>query len=286
MVRDIADSAAPFSGRLEPAAFHPGPPQEEALARLEWLVTGRQRCGIVTGDAGHGKSHLAATAARRLGGLGCEVAVLSLAGLPEGEWIDLVLERLPLDAASRAESSRPWQKLESRLRENALMERPTVIVCDDVDRGPADAAEGIARIASAVESRFSWSLVVATAAPAGLDRVPDALRQRAALRIELVPWTEGETAAFLAWELARHGRSPDVFTAEAAATLARFAGGVPRDVCRLARLALAAAAGDGAERIAAATIERVWRELVPSEPAREAETVVPPRLRAGRLPRD
>lgn len=263
MVRDLADFAVPFAGSLEPAAFHAGPPQDEALARLEWLVAERQRCGIVTGAAGSGKSHLASAAARRLGGLGCEVVVLSLGGLPEGEWLDLLLERLPLDAASRAEPLRPWQKLEHRLRENALMERPTVIVCDDIDRGPDDAADGIARIAAAVEPLFARSLVVATATPAGLGRVPEALRQRAAVRIELVPWSEDETVAYLAWELARHGRPADLFTPEGAATLARFAGGVPREACRLARLALAAAAGDAVGRIDAATIERVWRELLP-----------------------
>ncbi len=270
MVRDPADSAAPFAGRLEPAAFHPGPPQEEALARLEWLVAERQRCGIVTGDAGAGKSHLAVTAARRLGGLGCEVAVLSLGGLPEGAWLDLLLERLPLDAATRAEPARPWQKLEDRLRENALMERPTVIVCDDIDRGPADAADGLARIAAAAEPRFAWSLVVATATPAGIGRVPDALRQRAAVRIELTPWTDAETVGYLGWELARHGRRADCFTPAAADALARFAGGVPRDVCRLARLALVAAAGDGADQVDAATVERVWRELAPGDPSRPA----------------
>jgi len=267
MVRDRSDFTAPFTGRLEPASFHPGPPQEEALARLEWLVAERQRCGIVTGGDGLGKSHLAATAARRLGGLGCEVAVLSLAGLPEGEWIDLVLDRLPLDATSRAEPIRPWQKLENRLRENALMERPTVLVCDDLDRGPADAADGIARIVAAVEPRFAWTLVVATADPEGLTRVPEALRQRAAVRIELAAWTEDETAAYLAWELNRTGRPADLFSAEAAATVARFTRGVPRDVTRLAQLAVAAAVGDDIERIDAATIERVWRELVPGDTA-------------------
>ena len=265
MVRDLANSDAPFAGRLEPVAFHAGPPQEEALARLEWLVTERQRCGIVTGAAGLGKSHLATAAARRLGGLGCDVAVLSLGGLPDGEWVDLALERFALDAPSRAETLRPWQKLENRLRENSLMERPTVLICDDLDRGPADAAQGLGRIAAAAESRFEWSLVVATVTPAALDRVPDALRQRAAVRIELAPWTEAETADYLTWELARHGRQADLFTPEAAATLARFAGGVPRDVLRLGRLTLAAAAGDGVGRIDAAIVEQVWRELVPVE---------------------
>lgn len=277
MVRDSADSAAPFAGRLEPAAFHAGPPQDEALARIEWLVAARQRCGIVIGDAGAGKSHLAVAAARRLGGLGCEVAVLSLGGLPDGEWLDGLLERLPLDAAGRDEPLRPWQKLENRLRENALMERPTVLVCDDLDRGPADAAEGLARIAAAAEPRFAWSLVLATATPAGLDRVPDALRQRAAVRIELAPWTEDETAGYLAWELARHGRPADLFSPAAAGALARFSGGVPRDVCRLARLALAAADVEAAGHVDAATVERVWCELAPGDLVRP--TVEPPRAR-------
>ena len=56
----------------------------------------------------------------------------------------------------------------------------------------------------------------------------------------------------------------DSFSAEAVATLTRFAGGVPRTVVTLARLALVAAAGDGAERVDAATVERVWRELAPT----------------------
>lgn len=278
MVRDRSDFDAPFTGRLEPAAFHPGPPQEEALARLEWLLAARQRCGIVTGGEGLGKSHLAAAAARRLGGRGCEVAVLSLAGLPEGEWVDLVLDRLSLDATSRAEPIRPWQKLENRLRENALMERSTVLVCDDLDRGPADAADGIARIVAAVEPRFAWSLVIATADPDGLDRVPEALRQRAAVRIELTAWTADETAAYLAWELDRTGRPAGLFSPQAAATIARFTGGVPRDVTRLAQLAVAAALGDGIEHIDAATVERVWRELVPGD----ASAAAAPDLRAAR----
>ena len=143
------------------------------------------------------------------------------------------------------------------------MERPTVILCDDLDRGPADAAEGLARIAAAVDPRFAWTIVVATASPAGLAHVPDPLRQRTAVRIDLAPWTDAETADYLVWELARGGRPADLFSPEAAATLARFAGGVPRHVCRLARLAVLAAEGDGTDRIDAGTIERVWRELVP-----------------------
>lgn len=265
MVRDrLTFTDPPFTGSLEPESFYCGAAQEEALARLEWVVEERQRSCLMVGDAGMGKSHLAAVAARRLGGLGAEVAVLSLRGLPAGDWLDLLLERLPLDPLSRAEPLRAWQKLEDRLRENTLMERTTALIFDDIDLGPADAVEGIERLVAAVEPRFARTLVVATASPAGLAAVPAAVRQRAAVRIELTPWTEADVAAFLAHELRRVGGADDGFSPEAVATLSRFAGGVPRTVVTLARLALVAAAGDAAERVDAATVERVWRELAPT----------------------
>ncbi|MEI6239358.1 MAG: AAA family ATPase [Planctomycetia bacterium] len=255
--------AAPFDGTLEPATFYAGAPEEEALARLEWLVDEQQRFALVVGAEGCGKSHLCTTAVRRLGGRGAEAALLSLGGLSPGDWIEMLLERLPLDAASRAEPLRPWQKLENRLRENTLMERTTVLVFDDVDRAPDDAVDGIARLLGAAEPRFARLAVVATATPVGAAALPVGLRDRAAVRVELDPWDARDVEGFLARALARVGGRDDIFTPEATATLARFTGGVPRMVARLAHLALVAAAGDHLERVDAATIERAWRELAP-----------------------
>lgn len=256
-------TAPPFAGSLEPASFHVGGPQEECLARLEWLLEERQRFGLVTAAAGCGKSHLAAMAIRRLGGLGAETALVSLRGLGVGDWIELVLERLPLDALSRSEPLRPWQKLENRLRENTLMERPTVLLFDDLDAAPADARDGISWLAAAGEPRFASTLIVATATPAGLPDVPEAIRQRATVRIEIEPWSAADVAAYVAHGLARAGADPEAFTPAAVVTLGRFSGGVPRLTCRLAHLAAVAAAGEGLERVEAATVERAWRELSP-----------------------
>ncbi|MFM8414061.1 MAG: hypothetical protein ACKOCX_04985 [Planctomycetota bacterium] len=266
MVRDgDATAPPPFSGLLEPATFYTGPAQDEALARLEWLVAERQRCGLVVAAAGLGKSHLAVTAARRLGGLAAEVAVLSLAGLADGEWLELLLDRLPLDAASRAEPVRPWLKLENRRRENTLMGRPTVLVVDDIDRGPSDARDGVARLVSAAEPRFGTTAIVAIARPEGLPLVPDAIRRRAAVRIDLPAWTAEDVAGYLACDLARSGRPEGIFSPAAAATICRFAGGVPEVIRRLAHLALAAADAEGLELVEPAMVEQVWRELSPPE---------------------
>lgn len=266
-------TGAPFDGSLEPATFHAGGPQEEALARMEWLLEERQRFGLVTAAEGYGKSHLAAMAVRRLGGLGAETVLLSLRGLATGDWIELLLERLPLDPASRAEPLRPWQKLENRLRENTLMERSTVLVLDDIDDAPADALDGIGRLVGAAEPRFARTIVVGMATPEGLFRVPGAIRQRASLRIELAAWSEEDVAGFLSRAISRVGGDPGIFPAEATATLTRFTGGVPRAVSHLAQLSLAAAAGDGLDRVDAAAVERAWRELSTAAADESRDTV-------------
>jgi type II secretory pathway predicted ATPase ExeA len=275
MVRDRWNfSGPPFASSLEPAAFYLGAPQEESLARLEWLLEERQRCALVVGGEGMGKSHLAAVSVRRLAGLGAEVAMLSLRGLAAGDWLDLLLGRLPLDPASRAEALRPWQKLENRLRENTLMERPTALIVDDIDHAPQDALEGIARIVGAGEPLFARTFVVVTATPAGVPRIPDAIRSRSVVRIELAPWDEQDVAGFVTRSLARVGAETDLFSPDAIGTIGRFSGGVPRMACHLAQLAIAAAAGDDLERVDAAVIERVWRELTPmTAPRAAAETV-------------
>jgi len=277
MVRDAWNfSGTPFEGTLSPATFCCGQPQEEVLARLEWLLAERQRFALVTGDEGMGKSHLATMAVRRLGGLGAEAVLLSLRGVPAGEWLELCLQRLPLDRASRDEPVSSWQKLENRLRENRLMERPTVLVIDDLDQAPADALAGLARLVGSPEPRFSWTLVVGTAAcPADL---PAGLRAQAALPIPLEPWHEADVARFLAESLTRVGGDPAVFSGAAVATLARFTGGQPRLVCQVAHFALAAAAGDGLAEVDAATIERAWLVL---KPAGEVSDAVNTRLDAG-----
>lgn len=266
MVRDhLCLAASAFDGGLDPAAFHCCPSREEALARLEWLLTQRQRCGLLVAEPGLGKSHLSAAAVRRLGGLGAETAVLSLRGLPEGEWLDLLLARLPLDPASRAEANRPWLALENRLRENTLMERPTVLIFDDLDLAPADAIDGVARLVAAGEPRFATVCVVATVTPAGLGAVPECIRHRSAVRIDLPPWTSADVASAVAGALERVAAPPDSFSAAAVETLARFAAGVPRIAVQLARLSAVAAAGEGLDRVEAATVERAWRELGPGD---------------------
>jgi len=273
MVRDNWNfTANPFEATLTPASFYCGQPQEEVLARLEWICQERQRFAIVVGAEGVGKSHLSTTALRRVSGLGAETVLLSLRGIPEGEWLPLLLERFPLDYASRCESITNWQKLENRLRENRLMERPTVILVDDLDRAPTDAVAGIERLVNSAEPRFSWTTVVGTATASSVENIPHSLRNQAAMRVHLDPWDKDDVYAFLSTAITRVGGDPAIIPSATADTVARFAGGLPRLVSRLIHLSLAAAAGEGIPHVDSSTVERVWRELDPVNASHDSIT--------------
>ena len=170
------------------------------------------------------------------------------------------------------------------------MERPTAIIVDDLDHATDDCIDGLARIVGAAEPLFGRTVVVALASSGNASRIPDAIRNRAAVRVELTPWEEADVAGFLARSLERVGGPADLFSPEAIGTISRFALGVPRVVCQLAHLATVVAAGEQRHQIDAAVIEGVWRELTPAAvnamPSRrdDADTDMPaqPRVRVVR----
>ena len=143
------------------------------------------------------------------------------------------------------------------------MERPTVILVDDIDHAPTDAVVGIERLVNSAEPRFSWTTVVGTATASSVENIPRSLRNQAAMRVHLDPWDKDDVYAFLSAAITRVGGDPAIIPSATADTVARFVGGLPRLVSRLAHLSLAAAAGDGLAHVDSSTVERVWRELYP-----------------------
>src|SRR3954469_16944356 len=65
----------PGAGQFYPTASH-----NEALARIEHLVEGRRRVGVLLGESGFGKSLLLKVAARQLSRKAAAVAVVDATG--------------------------------------------------------------------------------------------------------------------------------------------------------------------------------------------------------------
>ena len=73
-------ACSPFRGNFDPQFYFEGPSQEEALARLNFLVEQRRTLGLLLGESGSGRSQLLELFSRRLGRIGRQVALVHAAG--------------------------------------------------------------------------------------------------------------------------------------------------------------------------------------------------------------
>jgi general secretion pathway protein A len=81
------------------------------------------------------------------------------------------------------------------------------------------------------------------------------------LRIDLEPWTESDTMAYLRWALLQAGRTQATFSPEAMRHIHFLSEGVPRRVKQLADMSLVAAAGSELELVELDVVESVFHEL-------------------------
>src|SRR5690242_7280459 len=72
---------SPFRGALDPRRFYAGATQDEALARLYFLVDEHRPLGLLLGDPGSGKTLLLDVFARQLGLVNRQTARISLLGI-------------------------------------------------------------------------------------------------------------------------------------------------------------------------------------------------------------
>jgi general secretion pathway protein A len=163
-----------------------------------------------------------------------------------------------LYAAAGVESLHVWRQIVERVEELRLEAISAVLLIDDIDRASSAVANYVEQLLSIPNSPL---MIVASARPEAVKRIGRDLLDQAALRIDLAPWTEGETCAYLDTTIAKAGRTRPAFDHAAVRRLFELSGGAPRRVNQLAQLALVAGAAQQLPQIDAATIEAVEEEL-------------------------
>ncbi len=251
---------SPFRGNFDPRFFFEGPSQEEALARLNFMVDQRRALGLLLGESGSGKSQLLELFGRRLGRVGRQVALVQAASTSLRQFLWTIASQLGAEPAGDISDFALVRLVTDHLVANRYQQLATILLVDDAELAASGVHDEIMRLAELDGANLGLTIILA-AQTARLHRLGSRILELADLRIDLDGWEADDTAAFIKGALAAAGRSTPIFSDAALASLHELSSGVPRRVKQLADLALLAGAGDSLVQIESPTVESVYREL-------------------------
>jgi len=251
----------PFPGANGAAQFYPTAGHDEALARIDYLVETHRRLGVLLGESGVGKSSLLAKAGRRLARAGKDVAKTDAFGVSSREFLWQVANGLKTSPLAEAEAARLWRLIADRVAANRLQQVDTVLRVDNAGQAGADVLMQLTRLAHLDASPSArWTMVLA-AEPGQAAYWNASLRELVDLRIEVEPWDRDDTIGFVQTALVEAGSTGPLFDGAALVAVHELAGGLPRQVNRLADFALLAGAAAGVDRIDAEIVRSAWEEV-------------------------
>lgn len=239
----------PFpTGNAEPVFFS-GLPQQEALARLRFLVHSRRRLGLMLGESGWGKSLVLTLFADEAAREGWDVGHLNLLGLSVRELHWQLAVALRANPRLGDDLPRLARRVEERLVQNRIEGGQVVLLLDDADHAGADVLTQLVRLVQQPADRVGDLAIVLAANAADSPRLGTRLLDLVDLRIDLECWDAADTTGYLQLALVAAGAEQPIFTDAALAEMQRLTGGVPRLVNRLADYALVAGTSAGVEHI-------------------------------------
>jgi general secretion pathway protein A len=252
---------SPFAAGLDVRGFYQSANHEEVLARLHFLVDQPRRLGLLLGESGVGKSLVMEVFARQKKSARQQVLTLSLLGTTPEEFLWQLAVRLGGDVSSQDSQFRLWRSVSDQLAENRYQQIRTAILLDDADEASSEVLVQVARMAQLDASLSTRLTIVLAGQAARIGRFGRRLLELAELRIDLEPWVEQDTLAYLRWALTQAGRTKPIFSPDAMRQIHVLSEGIPRRVKQLADMALVAGAGSELDTIDVGVIEGVLGEL-------------------------
>lgn len=257
-------NGAPFSGDATQPLYR-GVTVEEALARIDFLVSNRRNLGLIHGPSGIGKSsilrHTSAypPATAEVPNVRC--LRTSMLGLASGELVRNMASRLignrSLLSPDQEQPGATWNRLSDFFNAAQREDLQTVLLLDDAESATRDGEADLCRLLS-----MSFPLTVILAAESeALSLLSPALVDRTELQLDLPTWEISQTGEFLAWSLGRVGREQPVFTDQAVERIQQFSGGIPRKIVQIADLSLVAGAVMRSNYVDLDCVNQVAQEL-------------------------
>src|SRR5918993_2527142 len=205
----------------------------EALGTLNYGLSSRKGILVMTGEAGTGKTTMLTQA---MAGVQSNqlVAYLSNPTLSRVEFIEFMTAKLGLPAEVATSKTKFLEAVTRLLEDRAAAGKVTALVIDEAHSLPKKLLEEVRLLANIEKPDQKLLTVILVGQPELADRLNDPalrqLKQRIALRCELVPLTLRESAAYIAKRIGLVGGRAEVFTREAILAIYEYSGGIPRTI--------------------------------------------------------
>ena len=259
-LRTSHKALAPFAEDPTTDMYYPSDSHEEALARMLFLVEERERCGLLIGPAGSGKSTLMIRLHQQLRRSGQKSCRIDLAGLDHISLLHRVAVELGVNPSSNADPHELWDQVEQIIASAARVQQPWVLLFDHANRLRPGALSLLEQLLYSPHSRGIVMLFASR--PEEQTALLKTLSEYSSLRIELSVLSLDETQSYAEFALDRGMITAPVFTRDAVQLIARISGGVPRQINRLSRALLLAAQADERHEIDSELVLSVTEQLL------------------------
>jgi general secretion pathway protein A len=233
----------PFEATWDTRFFFASTEHEEAVNRLLYLVRETSmNIGMLSGEIGCGKTLTRAVFTERLAGGRFRIVTLENSGFSSGDLLAAILQKLePLGAIRGITKFARYDRFERSLQQLNEAGFHVVVILDEAQDIPVASLHELRWLTNFNSDGCARITLVLIGQPELRARVASdrAINQRISLRYHLRPLRREEACAYLEHRLRAAGHpSGRLFGAPAAEVLFDATKGVPREVNRLAKLAL------------------------------------------------
>lgn len=233
----------PFEISPDPFFYHPTPRHNEALANLHYGVGRRKGFIVITGEVGTGKTLLVRCLLAELRKNNIAFGYVFNPLLSVNEFFQYIMADLGLTYSGRSKTEMLLD-LNRYLIQRHARGLITALVVDEAQALRPDLLEEI-RLLTNLETSQQKLLQIVLMGQPELETVLDSpnlrqLKQRVALRCQLLPLDEAQNRAYILARLERAGSTgdPPIFSPEALAKIYEYSRGIPRIVNTLCENAL------------------------------------------------